>query len=80
MLRSVQWIAADTGFHVATVRRWIYDAKLPSIKLPGGHLRVRDRDYRAFLATYQQNGEILGETPGDHPDDDTDRHPLPASA
>jgi excisionase family DNA binding protein len=36
-----------------TVRRWIHDDKLSSMKLPSGHYRITFVDFREFLGRWQ---------------------------
>jgi len=36
-----------------TVRRWIKEGKIASIKLPSGHYRVSIGDFRDFLERYE---------------------------
>jgi len=35
-----------------TVRRWIKAGKLPAMKLPGGHYRIKLEDFEGFLEKY----------------------------
>jgi excisionase family DNA binding protein len=35
-----------------TVRRWIKEGKLVAIKLPSGHYRITNNDFRKFLECY----------------------------
>jgi excisionase family DNA binding protein len=46
---SIKDVAAHCMVDRITVRRWIKDDKLPAIRLPSGHYRIKQVDYRAFL-------------------------------
>lgn len=36
----------------SSVFRWIREGKLHAFTTPGGHYRVREREFRSFLARY----------------------------
>ncbi|MBI2869652.1 MAG: excisionase family DNA-binding protein [Chloroflexi bacterium] len=48
----VKFIAEYCLVSRTTVRRWIKDGRLLAVKLPGGHYRVKNEDFRAFLERY----------------------------
>jgi excisionase family DNA binding protein len=43
------FIASYCQVSRTTVRRWIRDGKLAGFRLPSGHYRVHNEDFRAFL-------------------------------
>jgi excisionase family DNA binding protein len=49
---SVQDVASYCMVNPGTVRRWIRDGKLKSIKLPSSQNRISVADFRDFLTRY----------------------------
>ena len=47
-----------------TVTRWANTGKLPAIRTPGGHRRVRSSDLRSFLRSSSSWAAWLTELPG----------------
>ena len=46
---AIKDVADNCMVDRVTVRRWIKSGKLPAIRLPSGHYRITQVDYRAFL-------------------------------
>jgi excisionase family DNA binding protein len=43
---SVSEVAKVMNVCVETIRRYIADGKLPALKLPGGHYRIKQNDLK----------------------------------
>ena len=46
-------VASYCGVNRATILRWIKSGRLVAYTTPGGHHRVRQEDFRKFLAAMQ---------------------------
>ncbi len=53
-------IARRLRVNITTVQNWIREGRLNAYRTPGGHRRVLDRDFRAFVEKY--NIPVAGET------------------
>lgn len=51
-------IAQQFGVSTGSVRNWIREGKLKAILTPGGHRRVRRKDFDEFLKKYQKGPEV----------------------
>jgi excisionase family DNA binding protein len=51
-------VAARFRVEPDTVTRWAAAGRIPSIKTPGGHRRVRESDVRALLGVRPDNQEM----------------------
>lgn len=49
---SVGFVARSCGVSNTTVLRWISTGQLPAFRLPGGHYRIVNDDFSAFLDRY----------------------------
>jgi excisionase family DNA binding protein len=56
---SVGFVARRTGVSNATVLRWIRLEQLPAFRLPGGHFRISQQDFKNFLSKYNMPLDIM---------------------
>ncbi|MEW5978015.1 MAG: helix-turn-helix transcriptional regulator [Acidobacteriota bacterium] len=50
MLLKLREVARQVGVSYPTIKQWIYQGKLRSVRTPGGHHRISDRELDRFLA------------------------------
>jgi excisionase family DNA binding protein len=69
-LLSVYEVAELVGAHHATIRRWIEAGRLRAVRLPGGQLRVDQRDLTAVMSPVLPTRASLRRRAPEHDDDE----------